>query len=412
MGVKQLLGRMLGIKSSGAGSELLEALNAGPSNSAGVNVNLDRARRIATVLACVRVLSEGVGQVPLMLYQRDSAGGKMRVTGNAVYELLHNAPNSFQSSFEFRETLTAHAALTGGGFAWKFYINGGKTLDELVPILPGNVTIRYDANMQVRYDVRLENGRIEKDLTDQQIFHVKGPSWKAYVGDDLVKQAAEALGITAATEIYTGKFFANGASPSVVISYPAMLKPETQQTLKDSLARQYQGAQNAHKLLMLMEGAKLEKIGFSSVDAELNETRRMQAVEICKIFRVPPHMVMHLEKATFSNIEHQSLDFVKFSLTPWLCRWESALQRSVIVPQLGKDFFCEHIVDGLLRGDSTARANYFKTALSAPWMTINEVRSLENLPPLPGGEELRAPLNMEAVTASNPPKDQDNANQA
>ncbi len=246
------------------------------------------------------------------------------------------------------------------------------------------------------------------DITNQtyvyrpdQVFHLKSLSIDGVTGLSPIAQAREAVGLSLATEEYGAKFFGNGARPGGVLEHPGILKdPEK---LRESWNKVYQGTRNSHKVAVLEEGMKYHTIGIAPEDAQFLETRKYQVNEICRIFRVPPHLVGDLERATFSNIEHQSIEFVQHTIRPWLVRWEQAISRSLLDEKERLLYFAKFNVDGLMRGDYKSRMEGYAVGRQNGWLSANDIRGLEDLPPIPkeqGGDVYLVNGNM--MTATQP----------
>lgn len=372
-------------------------------SASGISVTPDSAMRIAAVYASVRVLAESVAQLPLILYRRLPNGGKERAMDHPLSYLLHDAPNSYQTSFEWREMLQGHLALRGNAFA---YINRvGKEVRELLPLHPGNVSVKQDDNWNLTYTAQMKSGS-SSDYRQDRILHLRGLSSDGIVGLSPVQLFREAMGLSLATERHGAKMFSNGARIGGLLKHPGKLSDDGAKRLKDSFEATYGGVENAYKTALLEEGLTWEHVGMTNEDAQFLDTRKFQRSEIASIFRVPPHMIGDLDKATFSNIEQQSLEFVMFSLAPWLKRWETALNKSLLRPEERQEFFFEFLVEGLLRGDFKTRVEGYASGLQQGWLCPNEVRERENLNPIKGGDEYLRPLNLTPV--GQPPEKKQN----
>ena len=363
----------------------------GPT-ATGLNVNADNAMRVSAVYACVRILAESVGQLPLILYRRRDDGGKERVTDHESIRVVARRPNPWQTSFEWRETMQGHLALRGNAYS---FINrlGRGTLRELLPISPDRVTVKQEDNFEVLYEVNMPDGRLQAFKADQ-ILHFRGLSSNGFTGLSPVALHREAMGLAMATEKHGGRLFGNGAQPLGALQHPGELGKEGRDNIRDSFDETYAGVDNAFKTLILEEGMEWKSLGMTNEDSQFLETRKFQVNEIARIFRIPPHMIADLEKATFSNIESQAREFVKYSLSPWLVRWEQMLNRALLTEDEQDELFFEFLVDGFLRGDTKARHDSYKTAILTGYFTRNEVRLLENRNPLPGLDEPLTPMNM------------------
>ncbi len=368
----------------------------GLRTAAGTTVSPNGSLEITAVYACVRILAETIASLPLPVYQRLANGGKGRVPDFYLYSLLHDAPNREMTSFELRETLQGHLATWGNAYAELEIDNAGR-VRALWPLRPDRMKVTRE-NRQLIYTYRLPKpdgqGRTKIRLSAYQVLHLRGMGYDGVVGYSPISLARQALGLAQATEEYGAKFFANGARPGVVLEHPGKLSQDAHDRLKESWEERHQGLSNAHRVAVLEEGLSLKEVGLPPQDAQFLETRKFQRNEIAMIYRVPPHMLADLERATFSNIEHQSLEFVVHTIRPWLVRWEQALRRDVFLKSERGQYFAEFLVDGLLRGDIKSRYEAYATGRQNGWLSANDVREMENQNPISGGDMYLVPLNM------------------
>ena len=324
------------------------------SSTAGKNVTERSAMQMTAVYSCVRVLSEAVAGLPLHLYKYRSDGGKEKAIDNPLYFLLHDEPNPEMTSFVFRETLMTHLLLWGNAYA-QVIRNGKGEVVALYPLMPNRMSVDRDENGRLYYkyyrgnDEAIRNKEYEVVLSPYDVLHIPGLGFDGLVGYSPIAMAKNAIGLAIATEEYGAKFFANGAAPSGVLEHPGTLKNPDK--VRESWNATFGGSHNANKVAVLEEGMKYSPISISPEQAQFLETRKFQINEIARIFRVPPHMVGDLEKSSFSNIEQQSLEFVKYTLEPWLVRWEQSMVRSLLTANEKQEYFIKFNVDGLLRGD-------------------------------------------------------------
>jgi HK97 family phage portal protein len=376
-----------------AGSVIAEVLR-GTQTASGAHVNVDSAMRVAAVYACVRVISETIGSLPLHVYQRRNTGGKTIYREHPLYKLLHSQPNSWQTSFEFREMMQAHFELRGNAYAYKSMDQRGNVL-ELLPLHPDRVEVKQLRDMSLEYHVQLGEGAERVVLRQDQVFHLRGLSSNGYTGRSTLADAREIIGVAIATQEFAGRFYKNDATPSVVLQHPGKLSKEVADRIRDSWNTAFAGSGNARKTAVLEEGMQIERLTLSAEDAQFLETRKFQRSEIAGLFRVPAHLIGDLERATFSNIEAQQIDFVMHCIRPRLVRWEQALMRDLFVkPEL---YFPEHNVEGLLRGDAKSRFDAYAIGRNWGWLSVNEIRERENLNPIPEGDVYLQPLNMVAA---------------
>ena len=352
----------------------------------GKRVNERSAMQMTAVYSCVRILSEAVASLPLHFYEYKTDGNKVKAVGHPLYTLLHDEPNPEMTSFIFRETLMTHLLLWGNAYA-QIIRNGKGEIIALYPLMPDRMKVDRDEHgyLYYEYQVSLDDAPTNKGatvkLTPDEVMHIPGLGFDGLVGYSPIAMAKNAIGLGIAAEEYGSKFYANGAAPSGVLEHPGTLKDPSK--VRDSWTQTFGGSSNSHKVAVLEEGMKYTPISISPNEAQFLETRKFQIDEIARIFRVPPHMVGDLEKSSFSNIEQQSLEFVKYTLDPWVSRWEQNMARSLLSKEEKKKYFIKFNVDGLLRGDYQSRMNGYATARQNGWMSANDIRELENLDRIP-----------------------------
>ena len=355
-------------------------------SAAGKNVNERSAMQMTAVYACVRILSESIAGLPLHMYQYEEDGSKKKAVEHPLYHLLHDEPNPEMTSFIFRETLMSHLLLWGNAYA-QIIRNGKGEIIALYPLMPNRMKVERDAKGQLYYEYQTmkEDAPTMKgavyQLDPSEVLHVPGLGFDGLVGYSPIAMAKNAIGLAIAAEEYGSKFYANGAAPSGVLEHPNVLKDPAK--VRDSWNAAFGGSSNSHRVAVLEEGMKYTPISISPNEAQFLETRKFQINEIARIFRVPPHMVGDLEKSSFSNIEQQSLEFVKYTLNPWVCRWEQALQRALLDDDEKGKYFFRFNVEGLLRGDYQSRMNGYAIARQNGWMSANDIRELENIDRIP-----------------------------
>lgn len=351
-------------------------------STSGKSVTERSSMQMTAVYSCVRILAEAVAGLPLHLYKYNESGGKERAAENQLYFLLHDEPNPEMTSFVFRETLMTHLLLWGNAYA-QLIRNGKGEVIALYPLMPNRMTVDRDNKGRLYYQYRRgkDEAKLSRDniviLQPSDVLHIPGLGFDGLVGYSPIAMAKNAVGMAIACEEYGAKFFANGATPGGILEHPGIVKDPAR--VRESWNAVYQGSGNAHRIAVLEEGMKYTPIGISPEQAQFLETRKFQINEIARIFRVPPHMVGDLEKSSFSNIEQQSLEFVKYTLEPWLVRWEQAMVRSLLSKSEKEQYFIKFNVDGLLRGDYESRMNGYATARQNGWMSANDIRQLENL---------------------------------
>ena len=369
-------------------------------SSAGKNVNERSAMQMTAVYACVRILSEAIAGLPLHMYRYKDEGGKEKAIDHTLYHLLHDEPNPEMTSFVFRETLMTHLLLWGNAYA-QIIRNGKGEVIALYPLMPNRMEVNRDSNGMLYYVYQktsddaptLEGSSVI--LSPSEVLHVPGLGFDGLVGYSPIAMAKNAIGLSMAAEEYGAKFYANGAAPSGVLEHPGVLKDPAK--VRDSWNAAFGGSSNSHKVAVLEEGLKYTPISISPNEAQFLETRKFQIDEIARIFRVPPHMVGDLEKSSFSNIEQQSLEFVKYTLDPWVVRWEQSLSRALLSETEKKNYFFKFNLEGLLRGDYQSRMQGYSIGIQNGFMCPNDVRELENLDLIPdelGGNKYMVNGNM------------------
>lgn len=358
--------------------------------TSGKPVNERTAMQTTAVYACVRILAEAVASLPLHVYEYQDDGGKKLVHDHPLYYLLHDEPNPEMTSFVFRETLMSHLLIWGNAYAQIIRDGAGRVLG-LYPLLPDKMDVQRDdkGNIYYVYSRNSDENPMFKEygnikLKAEDVLHIPGLGFDGLIGYSPIAMAKNAVGMTLACEEYGASFFANGANPGGVLEHPGVLKDPSK--VRESWNSVYRGVSNAHKIAVLEEGMKYQQIGIPPEEAQFLETRKFQINEIARLYRIPPHMVGDLDKSSFSNIEQQSLEFVKYTLDPWVIRWEQSLQRSLLLPGEKGKYFIKLNVDGLLRGDYQSRMNGYAVGRQNGWFSANDIREMENMNPIPDEE--------------------------
>lgn len=363
------------------------------NSTSGKRVNEKSAMQMTAVYSCVRILSEALASLPIHVYKYNDSGGKEKAMDHPLYFLLHDEPNPEMTSFSFRETLMTHLLLWGNAYA-QIIRNGKGDIIGLYPLMPDRMSVDRDEKGQLYYEYLLSSDDAQTMkgstviLKPKDVLHIPGLGFDGLVGYSPIAMAKNAIGLAIAAEEYGSKFYANGAAPSGVLEHPGTLKDPGR--VRESWQATFGGSSNSNKVAVLEEGMKYTPISISPNEAQFLETRKFQINEIARIFRVPPHMVGDLEKSSFSNIEQQSLEFVKYTLDPWVSRWEQNMARALFTAEEKNTYFIKFNVDGLLRGDYQSRMSGFATARQNGWMSANDIRELENLDRIP--EELGGDL--------------------
>ena len=355
--------------------------------TSGKPVNETTAMQTTAVYACVRILSEAIASLPVHVYQYKDGGGKEMVIDHPLYQVLHDEPNPEMTSFVFRETLMSHLLIWGNAYAQIIRDGAGRVLG-LYPLLPNKMDVQRDDKGEIYYVYSRssdENPNFKEygdiKLQKEDVLHIPGLGFDGLIGYSPISMAKNAVGMTLACEEYGASFFANGANPGGVLEHPGVLKDPSK--VRDSWNAVYRGTSNAHKIAVLEEGMKYQQVGIPPEEAQFLETRKFQINEIARLYRIPPHMVGDLEKSSFSNIEQQSLEFVKYTLDPWVIRWEQSLQKALLLPGEKGKYFIKLNVDGLMRGDYQSRMNGYSIGRQNGWLSANDIREMEDMNPIP-----------------------------
>lgn len=376
---------------------------SGRNATSGVAVNQGTALTSTAVFAAVRVRAETVSSLPLPVYRRLTPRGKEQAPEHPLYRVLHDMANPEMTALEFRELMQSHLDLWGNAFS-RIDLDGRGQVESLWPLRPDRMRITRLNDGMLNYEQTEQNGK-KTNYKASNVLHIKGMGSNGIIGYSPITLLREAIGLSLATQEFGARFFANDASPKVVLTHPAILSPEASKRIKASWKKAHAGLSRAHSTALLEEGMDVKTIGVPPEDAQFLETRKFQISEIARIFRVPPHMIGDLERATFSNVEQQALDFVVHTIRPLLVRWEAAIQSSLFTQAERQQYFAEHIIDGLLRGDVKTRWEAYIKGIQNGVYSANDVRELENKNPLPGdlGNKYYMPLNMVEVTDQKPP---------
>ena len=378
-------------------------------STSGKTVNEKTALSVSAVYACVRVLSESLASLPLDLFKYLPNRGSEKDREHPLYRVLHDEPNPEMTSFTFRETEMSHLLTWGNAYSQIIRNYGGQVIG-LYPLMPDRMEVHRDDTTGAIYYVY----RVRKDdvveglkagdpvrLESDDVLHIPGLGFDGLIGYSPIAMMRNSIGASLAADEYSSKFYENGATPSGVLEHPGVLKdPEK---LRDSWHKAYGGSSNAGKVAILEEGLTFKSISISPADAQLIEARKFQIEDIARIFRVPPHMIGDLEHATFSNIEHQSLEFVKYTLGPWMARWEQAMDRALLNSSEKADRYIQFNAEGLLRGDLKSRNDAYAVARQNGWMSANDIRRKEGLDLIPaelGGDRYLCNGNMVDIASA------------
>ncbi len=384
----------------------------GALTTSGILVDEDTALKYSAVWAAVNIISGAIGFLPLPVYRRVD-DGKEKVPNHPVYRLLHDRPNSLMTAQVFRETLQAHILTWGNAYA-EIERNGAGRPIALWPITPNRVKPDQDILRQsgiLAWKVSNPQGRgLDRNIDpqksivrilDEDMLHIPGLGFNGIVGYSVIEYARESLGLGMAAEQFGSAFFGNGASIGAILETPNTLSVEAQERLKKAIREKYTGTGNAHRTMILEEGLVLKHGGMELKKAQFLETRKFQITDVARWFQIAPHMLGDLERATFSNIEHQGIDFVTWTLGRWLKRWEQEVNFKLFSEAEQRTHFAEFLTAALLRGDTKSRFAAYAIAVTNGWMNRNEIRRLENLNTEEGLDEFLTPMNMAGAEPDN-----------
>lgn len=386
----RLFGYELSLKRSSAPRDpALAALLEGPNNSAGISVTPDNAMRSAAVYACVRVLAETMASLPLQMFRRLGDGSKERANEHALYPVLHRAPNTWQSSSEFRDQMTMYAALRGAAYARITIEPNGRR--RLLPLHPDKVRPQLIDGERLVYEYW--DGAERRILLQGEVLRVPYLVRDGVDAVSPVRLHAETVAQAIVSKNYTNNFLRNGGRPPGYIKMDVPFKDkENRKNFVETLREQISGTRQGSTLVL--EQGDYKAIGISNADAQLLDICKMSLLDVCRIYRVPPHMAGDLDRATWSNVEQQSIDFVVHTIGPWLVRWEQALARDLLTDEEQEEYYFEFNVNGLLRGDIKTRYAAYAQGRQWGWLSINDVRDLENMNRIEDGDDYLSPTNM------------------
>ncbi len=386
--IKRLFGRK-NTEIIDTSEKLATVLGSWYDTDSGIQITSANAMQISTVYQCIKVLSESVGMLPLSV-MRELGVSKEIYSDHSLHRILKVAPNDYMTSQEWKELVMAHLCLTGAHYSYINWVNGRVT--ELLPLSPSAVKPKLNNDYSVEYDVTFKNGTTAT-LSQNEILHFRTFTLDGLTPVSPIGQTRHALGLAKATEQHGSSLFKNGASPFGGFKTQGELTDEQFNRLKTELET-YQGSGNSFKPLILEGGLEWVQVSITPEDAQFLETRKYQRSEIAGIFRVPPHMIGDLERATFSNIEHQGLDFVNYSLMPYITKLESRINVSLFPENEQGTIYAKFNVNALLRGDMKARADFYTRMVQNGAMSPNEIREKEDMNPREGGDIYLTPMNM------------------
>jgi HK97 family phage portal protein len=365
--------------------------SSGTRTPAGIRVTADNSMACSAYTACIRVISDAVSALPLHVYERMANGGKAKATAHPVYRLLHQQPNPWQTAQEFRDWMTGMYLHYGASYA-EIRPGARGAVSELWPLHSSRMEAERLEDGTLRYKYREPSGK-QTIYSQDQIFALRFTTEDGIRPIPTYKLFQNVIGLSQALETHAATYFGNGARPGVILESSNPIPVDAAERLRESWERMHRGSDRAFRTAVLPAGVSAKELSGSNESAQMLESRQFAVIECCRIFRVPPHLIQDLSRSSFSNIETQSVEFLQHCLLPHLKRWEAAIARDLIVDD--EKYFAEHAVSGILRADHAARSAYYVSALQNGWMTVNEIRELENLNPIgPEGDKHFVQLNM------------------
>ena len=368
--------------------------NGGVATDAGVTISNDTALQISAVFNSIRIIGEDIAKLPLQVFKRLDKG-REKSCDNNIWRLFNESPNPEMDAMSFRNTLQGHILGYGNGYA-EIVRDGFGLVKALWIIDPAKITPKRRENGTLYYRVITNGGQV-KEVSPEKIFRIPGFGFDGVQGYNVITYARQSLGLARSAELFGAKFFGNGAKASLVFEMPQELSEKSSDNLIKSINKQV-SKENQHGILLAEQGAKFSTLSVSQKDSQYLETRQFSVSDIARWFRMQPHKIGDLSKATFSNIEHQSQEYVSDTLTPWFVRWEQAIRMQLMTPkQRADNLYAKHNASALLRGDIKSRYEAYTKGIGSGFLTRNEVRELEELNPIDGLDEPLIPLNMAVV---------------
>lgn len=358
----------------------------GPTSVSGQRVTEQSALKLPAVYACVRVISEAVAALPLIVYKRGRDGSKKRARDHSLYRLLHDSPNPFMDSFTVFEMLIAGCLLRGNAYA-QVDRDGDGVVVAIYPLRSSRITVKVK-NDKVFYEY--QQGTVKKKYKWQDILHLKGLSFDGIVGVSPLALLSETIGRAQAVNEYSAKYFANDASPGGVLRHPGMLGEKAAYNLRKAWNSRFSGNANSHRTAILEEGMEYQPMGLSPEDSQMIDSAKFGVVEVCRAYKVPLNLVQDHERSTYSNVTEQNRSFVVHTLQPWLKRVEQVCNRTLFTEKEKEKYFVEHKLDSLLKGDQKTRYECYQIGIEQGFLSKNDVRGFENLSPVPGGDKHQA----------------------
>lgn len=398
--VSKTFHRMKFINDSGQYEDIVNRYLSLYGSSTGIAVTENVALSLPAVFNCIRIISEDTAKLPLHLYKA-TADNRSRMTTDKLYRLLHDSPNPKMTAQEYRETCTSHMLLRGNSYSqiiWR-----GNEIAELWPLNPDRMKVEMvegDLGISLKYTYTGKGGQTLPPFTEREILHLRGLSPDGIMGYSPIRVFADSIGLAKAQERFAGRFFANNATPDMALKHPGKLGPVAYQRLKEAWGKEQQGVENAAGFGILEEGMDIVKLGLSNEDSQFLESREFSISEVARMFRMQPHKLFALKQPTYASVEMFSIEYVVDTLTPWLERWEQRLNMQVLgEKKIADGWYYEHDVNGLLRGDAKSRFEAYNLGRNGGWLSRNDVRRMENMDAIPGGDDYLTPVNMQPIGA-------------
>ncbi|MDP4572357.1 phage portal protein [Pseudomonas sp. LPH60] len=377
------------------GAGLWSSLIGSVRSSAGVKVTAESALAITVLQNCVTLLAESVAQLPLEMYRRMGEGKREAALNHPLYDVLRYQPNPWQTPYEYRECSQLAVGLRGNAYSFIDRHDDG-SVKGLYPLHNDKVSVLKGADLMPYYRIGAQD-----PVPMRLIHHVRWHTKNHYTGMSPIELHADAVGLAQAVRQYAGKSFANGTAVSGVIERPkeavAIKSQAAIDHILDQWGSKFSGIDNAKKVAMLQEGMTFKPVSMNNVDAELLGILKVTGTDLARIYKIPPHMINDLEKASYNSLEQLLIQYVIFALLPWVKRHEEAMMRDFLLPAERREYFIEHNLSGLLRGDQKSRYDSYAVGRQWGWLSINDIRRLENMPPVANGDSYLQPLNMTDV---------------
>lgn len=395
--MKLRMGSRLKILMTGNLDDYMRAFLLGANTDVGA-VSTEAAMKYSAVNACVRVLAETFSSAPIVLYKK-TKDGRESETDLSVYDVLHNRPNEEMATFNFNETMMTNFCVGGNSVCQKLVNKAG----EVVGLYPySHAIVDIERNRETSKLVYKVGTKERKELARAEVLHIPNMSFNGVIGMSPISYAAETIRLGLSYESYGVNFYRNGAMPSGVFESAGSLTDTAYERLKKDLTENYTGLRKAGTPMLLEEGMKWNQTTINPIDAQLLESKYFQIEDICRIYRVPQHLVNKLDRSTFSNIEHLSLEFVMYTMLPIFKRFEDNINSQLLTQAQRKEgYYFEYKIDGLLRGDQLSRAQAYATGRQWGWLSVNDIRKLENIPAIPNGNIYLEPTNMVEAGSNN-----------